>query len=141
MNDDRPPIDPRAAGWDVQADTGFIDLVGPLWTRGDGERVAFGFLAERKHANLVGLVQGGMLMTFADRALGVAAWRAADGRACVTIQFDTQFVSAADIGDFVEIAPEIVRCTGALVFMRGTLTAGDRVVATASGLWKILRGR
>ena len=33
---------------------------------------AFGFHAEEKHANLIGVVHGGMLMSLADRALGVA---------------------------------------------------------------------
>ena len=49
-----------------------------------------------------------------------------------------QFVSAAQIGDFVETQPEVVRRTSALVFMRGTLSAGPRIVAIANGVWKIL---
>ena len=65
------------------------------------------------------------------------AWQAA-GRGVATVQFDMQFVSAARMGDFVETRPEVVRRTAALVFMRGTLLAGTRVVATAQGVWKIL---
>ena len=105
-------------------DTGFIDLVGPLLRRGD----TFGFRAEPRHANLLGVVQGGMLMTLADRALGIAAWEAAGGRPAVTVQFDMQFVSSGRIGEFVTVAPELVRATRALVFLRGTLRAGERVV-------------
>jgi hypothetical protein len=50
-----------------------------------------------------------------------------------------QFVTAADLGAFVELRPEVVRKTASLVFMRGDLTVGSRVVATATGICKILR--
>jgi uncharacterized protein (TIGR00369 family) len=128
-----------AAGWERLADEGFIDHVGPLFVRpgADGFR-SFGFVAETRHANLIGLVHGGMLMTLADRALGVAAWDAAGGRPSVTIQFDMQFVAASRMGDFVEVRPELVRLTSSLVFMRGAALVGDRVVAAANGVWKIL---
>ena len=71
------------------------------------------------------------------RALGRTAWRCA-GRSVATIQFDMQFVSAARIGEFIEVRPEVVRQASALMFMRGMLTAGLRVVATANGVWTIL---
>ena len=58
-------------------DDGFIGLVGPIYRREHGERWQFGFRAEAKHANLRHVVQGGMLMTFADRGLGRNAWKAA----------------------------------------------------------------
>lgn len=127
-------------GWSRFEDEGFIDLVGPLYERrAEGHPRAFGFHAQQKHANLIGLVHGGMLMTLADRALGVASWDAADGRPCVTVQFDMQFVSAAKMGEFVELQPEIVRLTSSLVFMRGDLMVDNRIVAAATGVWKILK--
>lgn len=127
-------------GWELGEDDGFAALVGPIvqQRRPDGLRL-FGFRAEARHANLVGVTHGGMLMTLADRGLGVGAWDAADGRPSVTIQFDMQFVSSAKIGEFVELHPELVRLTSSLVFMRGQVRVGDRTVATASGVWKILR--
>lgn len=134
------PLD--EAGWEAFPDEGFIDLVGPLKIRRTpGGPRAFGFTAERKHANLIGLVHGGMLMTLADRALGVGAWDAADGRPCVTVQFDMQFVAAARMGDFIFVEPEVFRLTSSLVFMRGTLRTGERDLAAAAGVWKILERR
>jgi uncharacterized protein (TIGR00369 family) len=142
MND-RPPAapDPESLGWERFEDNGFIDHVGPLYARrgADGLR-AFAFTAQPKHANLIGVVHGGMLMTLADRALGVAAWDAAGGRPCVTVQFDMQFLSAVRMGEFAEMAPEVVRATRSLVFLRGALMVGDRAAAAATGVWKILKG-
>ncbi|WP_020179188.1 PaaI family thioesterase [Methylopila sp. M107] len=126
------------AGWDLFDGKGFVDLVGPLYWRRTPEGLrAFAFTAGDKHANLIGLVHGGMLMTLADRALGVGAWDSA-GRPCVTVQMDMQFLSAVKMGEFAEIAPQLVRLTRSLVFMRGDLKVGDRVAATATGVWKIL---
>ena len=43
-----------------------------------------------------------------------------------------------EIGDFIEIQPEVIRKTQTLVFLRGMLMVGDRVVSSANGVWKIL---
>lgn len=133
------PGDTAPPGWERVEDEGFIDLVGPVFRRGsDG---AYAFRAAQKHANLVGLVHGGMLTSLADRALGVAAMRAADGANCVTIELGMQFVGAGRLGDWIEARPEVVRRTSSLVFLRGEVTSGGAVIGTASGIWKILRRR
>jgi uncharacterized protein (TIGR00369 family) len=126
------------AGFEPIHDVGFIDHVGPVYRRADG---AYGFRAAQKHANLIQVVHGGMLMSFADRALGETAMAAADGANCVTIQMEMQFIDVARLGDWIEARPEVVRRTGSLVFLRTDLWAGERRVAAATGVWKILRRR
>jgi acyl-coenzyme A thioesterase PaaI-like protein len=42
------------------------------------------------------------------------------------------------IGEFVEAKCEVVRRTRSLIFMNAELVVGDRVVATAKGIWKAL---
>lgn len=140
MNDaPLPAFDPLSAGWEVFEGQGFVDHVGPFYVRKEASGLrSFGFIAEPRHANLIGVVHGGMLMTLADRALGVGAWDAADGKPSVTIQFDMQFLSAVKMGEFAELAPELVRLTRSLVFMRGTLTVAGKPAAAANGVWKIL---
>lgn len=131
-----------APDWERFDDEGFIDLVGPLFSRREASGLrAFALTAEQKHANLIGLVHGGMLMTLADRALGVAAWDAAGGLPCVTVQFDMQFLSSVKLGEFVTLSPVLVRKTRSLVFLRGVLEVGGREVAAATGIWKILEKR
>lgn len=134
---DTPP--PDETGWAPIRDTGFIAHVGPVFLRDrDG---AYGFRAADKHANLIGVVHGGMLMSFADRALGETAMHAAEGANCVTIQMEMQFVDTARIGDWITVVPEVVRRTGSLVFLRTELRQDARIVGLATGVWKILRGR
>jgi uncharacterized protein (TIGR00369 family) len=129
------PFDPGAHGWERVQGHNFGDLVGPIWRRGDP---LFGFVAAEKHANHIGIVHGGMLMTFADQAMGMTGRRATDDKPHATIELNMQFVGAVQIGDFVEAHCEIVRMTRSLLFIESKLKVGQRLVAAASGIWKIL---
>ena len=91
MNDAKSPpaaLDPAAAGWEHHADAGFLGLVGPIWEQPAGDSFRYAFLAEAKHHNRRGVVQGGMLMTFADRAMGRTCWYANEQQPQATVQLD-----------------------------------------------------
>ncbi len=135
------PCDPKAAGWEPYGDEGFIGLVGPFWSRPEGDSYRYAFMAETKHHNRRGVVQGGMLMTFADRSMGMTCWYANERQAQATVQLDMHFVDAVQIGEFVEAKCKVVRRTRSLVFMAAELVVGERVVATANGVWKTLGKR
>jgi acyl-coenzyme A thioesterase PaaI-like protein len=57
------------------------------------------------------------------------------------VQLDVHFIDAVQIGEFVECRAKVVRRTRALVFMAAELVVGERVVATANGVWKTLGKR
>lgn len=135
---DVPPFDPAAAGWEPYGDEGFVGLVGPFWSRKAGDSADYAFLAEPKHHNRRGVVQGGMLMTFADRSMGMTCWYANGQVAQATVQLDMHFVDAVQIGEFVEAKCRVVRRTRSVIFMEADLVVGTRVVATAKGIWKTL---
>ena len=139
MSDTIAPFDPAAAGWEPYHDEGFIGLVGPFWSRPWGEdSYRYAFMAEPKHHNRRGVVQGGMLMTFADRSMGMTCWYANGRVPQATVQLDVHFIDAVQIGEFVEAKCEVVRRTRSLIFMQGELMVGERTVATAKGIWKAL---
>ena len=135
-----PPFDPAAEGWQPPSDHGFVEHVGPIWTKPHEGALAHGFVAEQKHANLLNVVQGGMLMTFADRSLGMTAWYANGEKPQATVH-DVHFIDAVQIGEFVEAKCRVVRRTRSLIFMAAELVVGERVVATANGVWKTLGKR
>ena len=103
-----------------------------------GTNLTFGFLAEEKHLNRRGVVHGGMLMAFADQALGLAAREATGGLLQATIQLDTHFIAPAVASEFITVRAEVVRRTRSILFMRGTLGVGARAVASSQGIWKVL---
>ena len=131
-------FDPAASGWERYKDEGFIGLIGPFWSRPWGDSFRYAFLAADKHHNRRGVVQGGMLMTFADRSMGMTCWYANGRVPQAIVQLDMQFVDAVQIGEFVEAHCKVVRRTRSLIFMDAELKVGERVVATAKGLWKTL---
>src|SRR5579864_8836194 len=128
-------FDPAAAGWERVKAHNFGELVGPIWRRGDP---LFGFVATEKHANHINIVHGGMLATFADQSMGMTAMRATGGKTHATIELTMQYIAAVKIDEFVESHCEVVRITRSIIFMRSMLKVGDRIVASASGVWKIL---
>ena len=132
------PFDPAAQGWEPYTDEGFIGLVGPFWMKQEGESYRYGFLAEKKHHNRRGVVQGGMIMTFADRSLGMTAWYANEQKPQATVHLDVHFIDAVQIGEFVEAKCRVVRRTRSLIFMSGEFMVGERTVATANGVWKAI---
>lgn len=136
-----PAFDPASAGWQRSHDDGFLGLVGPVWERPDGDGFRYAFLAEHKHHNRRGVVQGGMLMTFADRSMGMTCWYANERQPQATVQLDVHFIDAVQIGEFVEAKVQVVRRTRSLIFMAADLVVGTRVVASAKGVWKTLGKR
>jgi acyl-coenzyme A thioesterase PaaI-like protein len=134
--------DLAAAGWTVMHDDGFIQLVGPMWHRELDGIHEFAILGQEKHRNRRGVVQGGAVMTLADRSCGIGARLAAGVEALATVQMDTYFVDAARIGDLIVSRPRAVRTTKSLIFMTTEVSVGDnQVVATAHGVFKIVRDR
>ena len=129
----------KASGWTIVETSGFISLVGPLWQRVVNDVHEYAVIAQDKHHNRRGLVQGGLLMTFADRSSGMTA-RFVSGRPTLaTVQMDTHFVDGARIGEVLISKPRVIRATRSLIFTTTEVTAGNRCVATASGVFKVLK--
>ena len=129
------------AGWSIMDDDGFIHLVGPDWHRMVGTDHEFAIVGQDKHRNRRGVVQGGVLMTLADRSCGMTARAASGADALATVQMDTFFVDAARIGELMISRPKALRATRSLIFMSTEVCVGDRVVATAHGVFKTVRDR
>jgi uncharacterized protein (TIGR00369 family) len=135
-----PPAAFHEAGWEVQEDDGFLNLVGPLWQRNLDGGPEFALQTDARHANRQGIVHGGVLMTLADRAMGGTARASKPDQRHATVQFDMHFVDATRIGELIEARCRVVRQTRSLIFADGTLTVGDRIVATVKGVWKVFGG-
>ena len=133
--------DLKTQGWRMVEATGFISHVGPLWERTVDRAYEYALLTEDKHHNRRNVVQGGVVMTIADRTCGMTARYVTGHPAMVTVQFDTQFIDAARIGELMISRPRVVRATRSLIFMQTEITAADRCVATASGVFRIFSDR
>src|SRR5664279_6575489 len=107
----------KASGWSMVETSGFLQLIGPLWQRVvDGEH-EYALEAQDKHHNHRGLVQGGVLMTFADRTCGMTARYVSGKPTLATVQMDVHFVEAGKIGEILISKPVVVRSTRSLIFI------------------------
>ena len=116
----------------------FEIYVGPVFEEGDKGSKRFAFRVDARHVNKRGVVHGGMMLTFADAALGQAVWDFTDRVPSVTMNMQAQFIDGARLGDLVEVKPELVRKTRALVFVRGDFMTSGRMLMTISSVWKLL---
>nr|WP_281389649.1 PaaI family thioesterase [Pelagibacterium limicola] len=91
------------------------------------------------HANRGGVVHGGMLSAFVDRAFGQMARETSAVDRVVTISLTVQFMIPMPIGQFATIAPKIVRMTGRLAFVEGTLICDSEPIVSAQGVWRLIR--
>ncbi len=94
---------------------------------------------EKNHLNSAGMTHGGFIAALIDAGAGTAAHRSADNNPCVTISLEIKFISAVRLGQVLMGNAKIQKKTKSLVFLTCELTANDKIVATASGVWKILK--
>jgi acyl-coenzyme A thioesterase PaaI-like protein len=129
----------KSDGWTILETSGFLHLIGPLWHRLVNGHHEYALVTEDKHHNRRGLVQGGVLMTFADRTCGMTARHVSGRPTLATVQLDTHFVEAGKIGEVLISRPRVVRSTRSLIFITTEVTVEKRVIAMANGVFKILK--
>ena len=91
------------------------------------------------HLNAAGITHGGFIAAVVDAGAGTAAHRAADQNPCVTISLELKFISPVKLGQELLGKTKIQKKTKSMVFLTCELTAANKIVATASGVWKILK--
>ena len=91
------------------------------------------------HLNAAGITHGGYLSALIDAGAGTAAHRAAGGAPCVTISLDLKFIGATKVGDEILGFTKIQKKTNSLVFLICELRCNDKIITSASGVWKILK--
>lgn len=120
---------------------GFGRQIGPLYERVNADGTyARAFLVGEHHTNGMRNCHGGMLMSFADMAAGHAISMKAH-RFWVTVRLLTDFLSSAEIGDFVEGTGEIVGEEDDLYTIRGRIWTRDKTIMTLNGVFKGLGAR
>ena len=91
------------------------------------------------HLNSAGITHGGFIAALADSGLGAAAHKIASGNTCVTISLELKFISKVQVGQELIGFTKIQKKTQSLIFLTCELKADDKIAATASGIWKIIK--
>ena len=110
---------------------------GPYFHNPEGVQA---FYALKRHCNGVGLIHGGMLSAFLDGVLAGAAGRGSGGTA-ITVHLSIDFLDMGRAGDWIFGEAQLTRATRDLAFVEGRARAGERTLARATGVFKLMRRR
>ncbi len=93
----------------------------------------------KKHLNKAGITHGGYIASIIDAGAGTGAHMSTGGKPCVTISLDIKFISSTVLGDKIIGFTKIQKITNSMVFLICHLECKGKLVASASGVWKILK--
>jgi uncharacterized protein (TIGR00369 family) len=116
--------------WHARPEGRFVDGLGDVYYRdapapGGGPGILTAIETARRHANGLGFLHGGFLMAFVDVTMFATIRHMLDTQAGVTLQCSTDFLGPGHIGKALEGRGHIVRETGKMVWVAGTLTQDD----------------
>lgn len=132
-------LDPR-----LQPHT-FSGLVGPFYSRREGNDFSLGLRIEARHCNSRGTCHGGMLATIADMALGYACALAAETaggkRNFVTVDLSLQYLASTHPGDWVQSEVKVLSAGSSTASAAGHLLANGEPVVRISANFRLARPR
>ena len=112
------------------------DVWEPLYSKIEDEAVRIGFVVLAAHCNARGMLHGGVIAALADNAMGLSLGQAlrhrqqAEGLAgIVTTSLNIDYIGAATPGQWVQIAPRVLKAArgsglvDALIMADGALSA------------------
>ena len=91
------------------------------------------------HLNAIGITHGGFICSLIDAGAGTAAHRCAGQTPCVTVSLDLKFITTTKMGDEIIGFAKILKKTKSMVFLFCHLKSKDKIIASASCIWKILK--
>ena len=119
---------------------GFMKHNGGLLFRNISEtEYEFKSKINENHLNAANITHGGYIAALIDAGAGTSAHRSANNAPCVTISLDLKFIGASKVGDEIIGKTKILKKTKSLIFLFCKLECNDKIIASASGIWKILK--
>ena len=119
---------------------GFMKHNGGLLFRNISEtEYEFKSIINENHLNAAGITHGGYIAALIDAGAGTSAHRSANDAPCVTISLDLKFIGASKTNDEIIGRTKILKKTNTLIFLFCELFCNEKIIASASGMWKILK--
>jgi len=123
----------------------FNELVGPFYSRLDGNLISLGLRIEDRHCNSRGICHGGLLATLADVALGyacvIAGGPEAGSGSFVTTNLSIDYLAPALVGDWVQSDVKVLNPGSRTATANGFLLANGNPVVRASATFRMMKAR
>jgi len=123
----------------VQAASGtFWEYLGCELVCLEERRVVVGLKAERHHLNLIGLVNGGVLSSLLDNAMGIMVMLARPGEKVVTTNLNVHFVAPLYEGQLL-VTAELLHQSRKMITALGRVSDGaGRLGTMGSGSFRVI---
>ena len=124
---------------------GYLTSLGPWYyrideTKGEKGQIVLAIRIEDRHTNIRHIAHGGFLVTMVDTALGIVVSSSREPpQPIVTVSLTTNFITAAEPGDWVEAHVDIDRMGGRLAYASCTLRTGERTIMTGTGVFALMK--
>ena len=124
----------------ISTKSGFMKHNGGLLVKKLSEN-EFQFKAKvtSNHLNRAGITHGGFICSMIDAGSGTAAHRSSKNFPCVTISLDVKFISPSKEEDEILGFVKILKKTKSMIFLNCHLESKNKIIASASGVWKMLK--
>ena len=124
----------------ISTKPGFMKHNGGIMFRNISEtEYEFKTTINENHLNAMGITHGGFICSLVDAGAGTAAHRCVGNAPCVTVSLDLKFIAPTKTNDEIIGFTKILKKTKSMVFLICHLKSKDKIVASASGVWKILK--
>ena len=98
----------------------------------------FKTIIKEDHLNSIGITHGGYISSIIDSGAGTGAHRTANNSSCVTVSLDIKFIGTTKLNDEIVGFVKILKQTRTMIFLICHLKSNEKIIASASGVWKIL---
>ena len=73
------------------------------------------------------------------QVLEQSVYRASNNQSCVTVSLDVKFIAPSRLGDEIVGKVNILKKTKSMLFVSCNLYINNKVIASATGVWKIIK--
>mgnify|MGYP001447972409 CR=1 FL=1 len=120
--------------------SGFMHHNGGLYFREISEKkYEFKTTIKDFHLNKRDITHGGFICSLIDAGAGTAVYRTTGQKSCVTVSLDIKFIAPSRINDEITGEIQILKKTNSMVFVNCNLKKKDQLVASAIGVWKVVK--
>jgi uncharacterized protein (TIGR00369 family) len=110
----------------------------PLFSRRGERSVELGLWLREAHCNSRGLLHGGVIAALADNAMGLSCVACQPGtKGALTVSLNVDYVATAKLGQWLLIAPRVIKTGGTLGFADTLITADGEAIARASATFRM----
>lgn len=110
----------------------------PLYSRRGERSVEMGLWLRQAHCNSRGFVHGGVIAALADNAMGLSCVACQPGvKGALTVSLGVDYVATAKLGQWLLIAPRVIKAGGTLGFADALVTADGEAIARANATFRM----